>query len=36
MRAPRGLVIADDGFKEWVGLLAYWLAGYTDALFPGP
>lgn len=35
-RAPRGLVIADDGFKEWVGLLAYWLAGYTDSLFPGP
>lgn len=35
-RAPRGLSIADDGFKEWVGLLAYWLAGYTDALFPGP
>ena len=36
MRAPRGLAIADDGFKEWVGLLAYWLAGYTDALFPEP
>jgi len=35
-RAPRGLSIADDGFKEWAGLLAYWLAGYTDALFPGP
>jgi uncharacterized SAM-binding protein YcdF (DUF218 family) len=35
-RAPRGLSIADDGFKEWVGLLAYRLAGYTDALFPGP
>lgn len=36
VRAPRGLSIADDGFKEWVGLLAYWFAGYTDALFPGP
>lgn len=35
-RAPRGLMIADDGFKEWVGLLAYRVAGYTDALFPGP
>lgn len=35
-RAPRGLSIADDGFKEWAGLAAYWLAGYTDALFPGP
>ncbi len=35
-KASRGLDIADDGFKEWAGLLAYWLAGYTDALFPGP
>ncbi len=35
-RAPRGLMIADDGFKEWVGLVAYRLTGYSDALFPGP
>lgn len=35
-RAPRALEIADIGFKEWAGLLAYRLAGYTDALFPGP
>jgi uncharacterized SAM-binding protein YcdF (DUF218 family) len=35
-RAPRGLEIADNGFKEWIGLLAYRLAGYTDALFPAP
>lgn len=35
-RAPRGLGIADDGLKEWAGLVAYRLAGYTDALFPGP
>ena len=35
-RAPRGLMIADDGLKEWAGLLAYWMVGYTDALFPGP
>jgi uncharacterized SAM-binding protein YcdF (DUF218 family) len=35
-RAPRGLSIADDGLKEWAGLIAYRLAGYTDALFPGP
>lgn len=35
-RAPRGLSIADDGLKEWAGLLAYWLVGYTDQLFPGP
>ena len=35
-RAPRALEIADNGFKEWVGLVAYRLAGYTDALFPAP
>lgn len=35
-KAARGLDIADDTFKEWVGLLAYYLAGYSDALFPGP
>lgn len=36
LRAPRGLGIADNAFKEWVGLVAYRLAGYTDELFPGP
>jgi uncharacterized SAM-binding protein YcdF (DUF218 family) len=35
-KAARGLDIADDAFKEWAGLLAYYLAGYTDTLFPGP
>lgn len=35
-RAPRALEIADNGLKEWVGLVAYRLAGYSDALFPGP
>ncbi len=35
-RAPRALEIADNGFKEWVGLVAYRLAGYTDELFPAP
>ncbi|SIQ73664.1 YdcF family protein [Bosea sp. TND4EK4] len=35
-RAPRALEIADNGFKEWVGLLAYRLAGYSDELFPKP
>lgn len=35
-RAPRALDIADNSFKEWVGLVAYRLAGYTDTLFPGP
>lgn len=24
------------GFREWVGLTAYWLMGRTDALFPAP
>lgn len=27
---------ADLAAKEWIGLLAYWAAGYTDALLPGP
>lgn len=35
-KAPLGLGIADDGFKEWVGLVAYYLAGHSDALLPGP
>jgi uncharacterized SAM-binding protein YcdF (DUF218 family) len=26
----------DDGLREWVGLLAYWLTSKTDALFPDP
>jgi uncharacterized SAM-binding protein YcdF (DUF218 family) len=24
------------GVREWIGLLAYWLSGKTNALFPGP
>lgn len=32
----RNLVIADDIVKEYIGLLAYRLSGYTDELFPGP
>lgn len=35
-RVHRAIETADNGFKEWVGLLAYRLAGYTDALLPGP
>ncbi len=32
----RGLQETDQMAKEWVGLLAYWLAGHTDALLPSP
>jgi len=30
------LRVIDDSMHEWLGLLAYRLAGRTDALFPGP
>jgi uncharacterized SAM-binding protein YcdF (DUF218 family) len=33
---PEGLERVDYAFKEWVGLVAYWLTDRTDALFPGP
>jgi uncharacterized SAM-binding protein YcdF (DUF218 family) len=32
----KGLDWLDDAAKEWVGLIAYWLAGYTSELLPGP
>ncbi|BCP54079.1 hypothetical protein K32_26960 [Kaistia sp. 32K] len=35
-RPSLGLSLVDVAAKEWVGLLAYWLTGQTDALFPGP
>jgi uncharacterized SAM-binding protein YcdF (DUF218 family) len=31
-----GLKRLDQVTREWVGLLAYWLTGRSDALFPGP
>ncbi|GGC57796.1 YdcF family protein [Chelatococcus reniformis] len=31
-----GLRLADLAAKEWIGLVSYRLAGYTDALFPAP
>jgi uncharacterized SAM-binding protein YcdF (DUF218 family) len=31
-----GLVRTDIAVREWFGLVAYWLAGRTSALFPGP
>ena len=33
---PSGLKRLDLGAKEWIGLVGYWFAGRTDALFPGP
>jgi uncharacterized SAM-binding protein YcdF (DUF218 family) len=35
-KAPLSLDVVDSAAHEWVGLLAYWLTGKTDALFPGP
>jgi uncharacterized SAM-binding protein YcdF (DUF218 family) len=31
-----GLIHTDVAVREWLGLVAYWLAGRTSALFPGP
>lgn len=31
-----GLKRVDKAIREWIGLLAYWLSGKTDSLFPGP
>jgi uncharacterized SAM-binding protein YcdF (DUF218 family) len=31
-----GLQRTDLATREWIGLLAYWVTGKTDALFPGP
>lgn len=33
---PAGLKRLDEGTKEWIGLVAYWLMGRTSALFPAP
>jgi uncharacterized SAM-binding protein YcdF (DUF218 family) len=30
------LSMLDLGVREWIGLVAYWLTGKTDALFPAP
>lgn len=31
-----GLGRTDAGFREWMGLVAYWITGKIDDLFPGP
>jgi uncharacterized SAM-binding protein YcdF (DUF218 family) len=31
-----GLRRTDTAVREWLGLVAYWLAGHTPELFPGP
>jgi uncharacterized SAM-binding protein YcdF (DUF218 family) len=36
LRAAEGLRRCDLAVREWVGLVMYWLAGYTSELFPGP
>mgnify|MGYP001819974769 CR=1 FL=1 len=35
-RPSTGLHLMDTAVKEWLGLVAYWLAGWTSALYPGP
>ncbi len=34
--APQELMMLGDAIHEWIGLVAYRLAGKTDAWFPGP
>ena len=35
-RLSSGLSRADVALREWTGLLTYWLAGRSSALFPAP
>jgi uncharacterized SAM-binding protein YcdF (DUF218 family) len=35
-KVSEGLRRVDTATREWVGLLAYWLSGRSDALFPAP
>jgi uncharacterized SAM-binding protein YcdF (DUF218 family) len=35
-KVSEGLRRVDVAAREWAGLLAYWLTGRTDALFPAP
>jgi len=34
--APQSLELVDAAAHEWIGLLAYWLTGKTDAAIPAP
>jgi uncharacterized SAM-binding protein YcdF (DUF218 family) len=34
--AGDGLGRVDTGLREWIGLVAYWVTGKIDHLFPGP
>jgi uncharacterized SAM-binding protein YcdF (DUF218 family) len=34
--AGDGLARTDPAVREWMGLIAYWLTGKTDAFLPGP
>jgi uncharacterized SAM-binding protein YcdF (DUF218 family) len=35
-KVSEGLRRVDVASREWVGLVAYWMRGRSDALFPGP
>jgi uncharacterized SAM-binding protein YcdF (DUF218 family) len=35
-RPAERAVMLDDGVREWIGLLAYWLTGKINTLFPAP
>ena len=35
-KVSEGLRRVDTAAREWVGLLAYWLTGRSNALFPAP
>lgn len=35
-KVSEGLRRVDVASREWVGLVAYWMSGRSDALFPGP
>lgn len=34
--ADNGLEVTTTAIREWIGLVAYWLSGRIDRLFPGP